>query len=114
MTSAAETYRARLHEVRELIRRLNGAIYIHERRQSAQPGNWGFAGDLAHIAERLREITPNHTDRRCEWKHPRACGAYATICTPDGRLLCGEHAILSDSDPRECLDVTDGTPVDSD
>jgi hypothetical protein len=42
------------------------------------------------------------------------CGEYATICTPDGRLLCGEHAIESDSDPRDCLDLVDGTPVDSD
>jgi hypothetical protein len=114
VSGAAETYRARLAEVRDLIRKLEGSLLIHERRASAQPANWGFAGDLGHIAERLREITPVHTDRRCDWKHPTTCGSYATICTPDGRLLCGEHAIESDSDPRECLDLQDGTPVDSD
>jgi hypothetical protein len=112
--NAAETYAQRLVEVRDLIRRLEGQLAIHERRAAAQPGNWGFAGDLGHIAERIREITPVHTDRRCEWKHPTTCGGYATICVPDGRLLCGDHAIESDSDPRDCLDVADGTPVDQD
>jgi hypothetical protein len=112
--NAAETYKARIAEVRDLIRRLEGSLRIHERRQKARPSDWGFPGDLAHIAERLREITPSHLDRRCEWKHPTNCGAYATICVPDGRLLCGEHAIESDSDPRDCLDLADGTPVDAD
>lgn len=114
MTSAAETYRARLAEVRELIRRLDGALRIHERRQSARPNDWGFPGDLGSIAERLRELIPTHTDRRCEWKHPRSCGAHAVFCLPDGRLVCGDHAIESDTDPRDCLDVTDGTPIDQD
>ena len=114
MTTAAETYRTRLAEVHDLIHRLQGSLTIHERRQRARPGDWGFAGDLAHIAERLRDITPTHTDRRCERRHPTTCGNYATICVPDGRLLCGEHAIESDADPRKCLDVADGTPVDSD
>jgi hypothetical protein len=116
MTSADadQTYKTRIAEVRDLLRKLEGQIAIHERRQAAQPANWGFAGDLAAIAERLREITPVHTDRRCEWRHPKTCGAYATICVPDGRLLCGDHAIESDSDPRDCLDVIDGTPVDED
>jgi hypothetical protein len=112
--NAAETYRTRLAEVRDLLRRLEGSLAIHERRQCARPADWGFAGDLGHIAERLRDITPSHLDRRCESRHPTTCGEYATICTPDGRLLCGEHAIESDSDPRECLDLQDGTPVDSD
>jgi hypothetical protein len=114
MTSAADTYRARLAEVRDLIRRFEGSLAIHGRRQAARPADWGFPGDLAHIAEQLKVITPSHQDRRREWKHPKACGNYATICTPDGRLLCGEHAIESDSDPRDCLDVTDGSPVDED
>ena len=112
--TAAETYKARLAEVRDLIRRLEGSLAIHERRAKAQPTNWGYAGDLGHIADRLRDITPSHLDRRCEWKQPTTCGAYATICVPDGRLLCGDHAIESDSDPRDCLDLADGTPVDSD
>lgn len=112
--NAAETYKARLAEVRDLIRRLEGSLAIHERRQSARPDDWGFAGDLGHIAERLREMTPVHTDRRCEWKHSRTCGAYATICVTDGRFLCSDHAIESDSDPRDCLDLADGTPVDTD
>jgi hypothetical protein len=118
MMNAASAYRARLAEIRDLIRRLEGSLTIHERRQAARPSDWGFPGDLGHIAERLQDLIPVHTDRRCEWKHPRTtmygCGLGATICTPDGRLLCGDHAIESDSDPRDCLDLADGTPVDSD
>ena len=114
MSTAAETYRARLAEVRDLIRRLEGQITIHERRQSARPGDCGFAGDLGHIAERLREITPSHTDRRCEWKHPTTCGEYAAYCMPDGRSVCPEHAPESGFDPSECLDLETGLPADQD
>ena len=68
--NAAASYSARLTEVRDLIRRLEGSIAIHVRRQNARPGDWGFVGDLSHIADHLREITPNHQDRRCEVKTP--------------------------------------------
>jgi hypothetical protein len=112
--NAAETYKARLAEVRDLIRKLEGSILIHERRAAAQPGNWGFAGDLGHIAERLREITPVHTDRRCEWKHPKTCGEYAAYCLPDGQLVCHEHAPESGEDPSQCLDLDTGLAADQD
>ena len=115
MSAAADTYRRRLFEVQHLIRRLQGSLAIHERRQSARPDDWGFSGDLAHIAERLREMIPSHLDRRCEWKGgPKACGDYASVCLPDGRLVCIGHAPESDADPSECLDLVDGTPVDQD
>jgi hypothetical protein len=114
LMNAAETYRARLNEVRDLIRKLEGSLLIHERRAAAAPGNWGFPGDLGHIAERLREITPNHQDRRCEWKHPKTCGEHAAYCLPDGRLVCHEHAPESGSDPRVCLDLESGLPADQD
>jgi hypothetical protein len=112
--NAAETYKTRLRDVRELIRRLDRQLTIHERRHSAQPGNWGFAGDLDHIASHLLEAIPNHLDRRCEWKHPRTCGEYAWVCLPDGRLVCHEHAPGSGFDPRDCLDLETGLPADED
>ena len=112
MTSADQTYRTRLAEVRDLIHRLEGQITIHARRAKADPGNWGFAGDLGHIAERLRDITPSHLDRRCEWKHPTTCGEYATYCLPDGMLVCNDHAPESGFGPDECLDLETGQPVD--
>jgi hypothetical protein len=115
MTTAAETYRTRLADVRNLIRRLEGSLLIHERRQTARPDQWGFAGDLGHIAERLREIIASPLDRRCERKGgPMVCGEYALVCLPDGRLVCMGHAPESGADPSECLDLADGTPVDQD
>jgi hypothetical protein len=112
--NADQTYRTRLTEIRDLMRRLDGQLAIHARRQTARPADWGFPGDLAHIAERLREITPVHTDRRCEWKHPKTCGEYAVVCLPDGRLLCHDHAPEGDALPSECLDLESGRPYDSD
>jgi hypothetical protein len=96
------------------IRRLEGAIAIHERRQSRRSTDWGFPGDLAHITDRLRDITPSHSDRRCEWKHPKTCGQYAAYCLPDGQLICPDHAPETGFDPSECLDVETGMPADQD
>jgi hypothetical protein len=114
MTAAAENYRTRLAQVRTLIERLQRQLVIHERRQSARPLDRGFAGDLQHIAERLRDLIPRHTDRRCEWKIPKTCGEYAAYCTPDGRLVCHDHAPEAGFDPSECLDVETGLPADED
>jgi hypothetical protein len=112
-TTAAEAYRKRIFEVRDLIRRLEGSLTIHERRHSARPADWGFPGDLGHIAEALRKITPSHTDRRCELKVGAVtCGEYADVCLPDGRLVCIEHAPETGADPSECLSLVDGSPVD--
>jgi hypothetical protein len=112
--NAAESYRMRLAEIRGMIRELEGQLSIHARRQHARQADWGFPGDLAHIAERLREIIPDHTHRRCEWKHPKTCGEYAVVCLPDGRLLCHDHAPESDALPSECLDLKTGRPYDDD
>ena len=118
MKSADNTYQERLAEVRGLIESLGRQLRIHERRQAANPNDWGFPGDLTHIADRLREITPQHGDRRCGWKHPKTtmygCGHNAAYCTPDGRLVCFEHAPESGFGPDECLDIETGLPADDD
>jgi hypothetical protein len=56
MKGANDIYRERLAEVGELIETLGRQLTIHERRQRARPGDWGFVGDLGAIADRLREI----------------------------------------------------------
>lgn len=114
MNGAADTYRARIAEVRDLIQKFQRQLVIHERRQSARPLDWGFPGDLGHIADRLRDLMPTHSDRRCEWKHPTTCGEHAWLCLPDGRLVCPDHAPESGFDPSECLDVETGMPADAD
>jgi hypothetical protein len=112
--NAATSYSARLTEVRDLVRRLERSIAIHVRRQNAHSEDWGFVGDLAHIADHLRDIIPSHTDRRCDWKHPTTCGESAAYCMPDGRLICPAHAPESGYDPCECLDLETGLPADVD
>jgi hypothetical protein len=112
--NAAETYKARLTEVRDLLRQLEGQLSIHARRQLARPADWGLPGDLDRIIDGLTDLIPSHTDRRCEWKHPTTCGEYAAYCMPDGRLICPEHAPESGYDPSECLDLETGLPADVD
>jgi hypothetical protein len=112
--NAAETYKARLTEVRDLLRQLEGQLSIHARRQHAHPADWGFPGDLDRIIDGLTDLKPVHTDRRCEWKQPKTCGEYAIVCLPDGRLLCHDHAPEGDALPSECLDLETGRPYDDD
>ena len=111
MTGANETYRTHLAEVRHLIGMLGRQVTIHERRQAAQPDDWGFPGDLRRIIEGLREITPVHLDSTCDWK---GCEESAFVCLPDGRMACHGHAPESEFGPDECLDLVTGMPADTD
>lgn len=110
--TAADLYAARFNQIQDAIVRLQGQLEIHRRRAAARPGDWGFAGDLERISTGLHEITPDHMNRRCEWKHPKTCGEYAAYCTPTGMLVCGLHAPQTDNDPSECLDLQTGRPAD--
>lgn len=55
-SSAASAYSARLNECHKLLTQIKQGLEQHAIEQSRKPESWGFAGDLAHIAQQLQEI----------------------------------------------------------
>jgi len=53
--TAAEAYIIRREQIAQQIADLQLLLEVHERRQQQDHRNWGFAGDLAHIAKCLDE-----------------------------------------------------------
>jgi hypothetical protein len=53
--TAREAFEARSSEVRVLRARLGFALAEKEDRATADPANWGHAGDMAHVAGLLRQ-----------------------------------------------------------
>lgn len=49
--SAAQRYEANRREADRLLREIGTQLAQHERRQKADPLNWGYAGDMAYIVE---------------------------------------------------------------
>ena len=56
-TTAADAYRQRRQAVAALLDELRKKIDAHAQRATADPANWGFAGDLGHVEEVLRDLT---------------------------------------------------------
>lgn len=54
--SAADAYGTRIAQVRELLSKIDRSLVSHTERQSGNADSWGFAGDLAHVAEQLEDI----------------------------------------------------------
>jgi hypothetical protein len=54
--TAAEAYAARRAQIEQQIADLQQYLIDHERRQKADPRNWGFAGDLANVSAHLNSI----------------------------------------------------------
>ena len=54
-SSAQSAYAARLSECHELLTKLKQGLEQHAIEQSSNPESWGFAGDLAHVAQQLNE-----------------------------------------------------------
>lgn len=61
--SAAQlAYAQRQAEARELIARLSNGLDAHSRRAALDSANWGYAGDLAEVCERLvQSMRPGNT-----------------------------------------------------
>jgi len=55
-TTAANTYRQRRQTVDALLEELRGKLDAHAKRAEADPKNWGYAGDLGHVEEVLRDL----------------------------------------------------------
>jgi hypothetical protein len=54
--AAADAYRQRRHAVAALLEELRGKLDAHAQRAAAGPANWGYAGDLGHVEEVLRDL----------------------------------------------------------
>ena len=57
--TAADAYRQRRQAVDALLDELRKKIDAHAQRATADPANWGFAGDLGHVEEALATLPPS-------------------------------------------------------
>ncbi len=55
-TTTADAYRQRRRSVNALLDELRKKIDAHAQRAAADPANWGYAGDLGHVEEVLRDL----------------------------------------------------------
>ena len=53
--TATEAYRDRMTDVRSLMDLLKTELRLHERKAKADLRNWGYAGDLGYIKDRLTD-----------------------------------------------------------
>ena len=58
-TTAAAEYATRRAEIAALIEDLGAMLAGHDAAQKSDPLNWGFVGDLDHVAELLRRAIGN-------------------------------------------------------
>jgi hypothetical protein len=56
MTAAQAQYNAHQASIRRLLKQLEAKLDTHEKQASAHPKNWGFAGDVGHVEEKLSEL----------------------------------------------------------
>jgi hypothetical protein len=56
MTTADTQYKANQASIRELMATLEARLAQHETKASADPSNWGYAGDLGRIETDLKEL----------------------------------------------------------
>jgi hypothetical protein len=54
--NATETYQANRHEIDEQIARIQDLLRDMDKRQSADPKNWGFAGSAEHVSKELEDV----------------------------------------------------------
>lgn len=54
--TAADAYRQRGQAVEALLDELRGKLDAHAQRAAVDPSNWGYAGDLGHVEEVLRDL----------------------------------------------------------
>lgn len=54
--TAEQEYAKKKRECDALLRSIGKKIGRHSLRQDKDKGNWGFAGDLGHVVELLKEV----------------------------------------------------------
>jgi hypothetical protein len=61
--TAATDYSRRAAIAQDLLKRIAGRLSEHQARHAAQPGDWGYAGDLGRINEELAQVLAALGDR---------------------------------------------------
>jgi hypothetical protein len=61
--TAAACYAGRLAETKELLKRIEFRLQVHEGTQRQSQGDWGFPGDLGHVNEELAYVLASLGDR---------------------------------------------------
>lgn len=54
--TAHEAYLENLVACKRKLDELHRALAAHKREEAADPRNWGYAGDLGHVNEKLGEV----------------------------------------------------------
>jgi hypothetical protein len=54
--TAAETYTNRAQDIAAMLDWLTDELEVHAERAKAEPANWGFAGELGHVRQKVKEI----------------------------------------------------------
>jgi len=70
--TAAERYADQKSDVAVLMDCIQMELDEHAKRASAQPTNWGFVGDMAHIRESMRAILQSLLIGRHGWNETDA------------------------------------------
>ena len=52
-----ETYLETQAEIATLLKKIKAGLAEHNRREKQNPRNWGYVGDLQHIASELQEVS---------------------------------------------------------
>ena len=113
--NAAETYRARLAEVRDLIRRARRVARDPRAAAERAAGRLGLRGRPRphRRAPPGDHAEPHRPPVRVEAPDDLRRVRDLSAC-PTGGCVCRDHAPESGFDPSECLDLADGMPADAD
>ena len=57
LKTSHETYLETQAEINALLKKIKTGLAEHNRREKQNPRNWGYTGDLQHIASELQEIS---------------------------------------------------------
>ena len=61
--TAAACYAERHTECRDLLKRIASRLEQHQKDQTQEPANWGYAGDLGRVTEELAYVLASLGDR---------------------------------------------------
>jgi len=53
---ASQAYAAHMGAIRQMLTELGKSLDNHAKRQALDKGNWGYAGDLESVAEKLKDV----------------------------------------------------------